>query len=165
MGASDKVGPGLNAWLTLERIGYAGVVHFVTPSRAELFGRRTYPTLDAIPDSIDAVFIAVPQAAVLDAVRAAALKGAGGAVVLSSGFGEAGADGVRAQGELVSIARAHGMAVCGPNCLGFVNFAGRAAAWGTTIPDHLAPGRVAAVVQSGSIGIALLNGGQDIGLS
>jgi acetate---CoA ligase (ADP-forming) len=70
VGASDKVGPGLNAWLTLERIGYAGVVHFVTPSRAELFGRRTYPTLDAIPDSIDAVFIAVPQAAVVDAVRA-----------------------------------------------------------------------------------------------
>jgi len=96
VGASDKVGPGLNAWLTLERVGYAGAVYLVTPSRPELFGRRTYPTLDAIPDPIDAVFIAVPQASVVDAVRAAALKGAGGAVVLSSGFGEAGADGVRA---------------------------------------------------------------------
>lgn len=165
VGASDKVGPGLNAWLTLQRIGYPGTVHFVTPSRPELFGRRTYPTLDAIPGPIDAVFIVVPQASVVDAVRAAALKGAGGAVVLSSGFGEAGADGVRAQGELASIARAYGMAVCGPNCLGFLNFAGRAAAWGTTVPDHLAPGRVAAVVQSGSIGIALLNAGRDIGLS
>ncbi len=165
VGASDKVGPGLNAWLTLERVGYAGAVYLVTPSRPELFGRRTYSTLDAIPDPIDAVFIAVPQAAVVGAVRAAALKGAGGAVVLSSGFGEAGVDGVRAQGELAAIARAHGMAVCGPNCLGFLNFAGRAAAWGTTVPDHVTPGRVAAVVQSGSIGIALLNAGRDIGLS
>ncbi len=165
VGASDKVGPGLNAWLTLERVGYAGAVYLVTPSRPELFGRRTYPTLDAIPEPVDAVFIAVPQASVVDAVRAAARKGAGGAVVLSSGFGEAGVDGVRAQGELASIAHAHGMAVCGPNCLGFLNFTGRAAAWGTTVPDHVAPGRVAAVVQSGSIGIALLNAGRDIGLS
>ena len=66
---------------------------------------------------------------------------------------------MRAQGELAAIAQAHGMAVCGPNCLGFLNFAGRAAAWGTTVPDHVAQGRVAAVVQSGSIGIALLNAG------
>ena len=165
VGASDKVGPGLNAWLTLERIGYAGRVYLVTPSRTELFGRQTYPTLDAIADPIDAAFIAVPQAAVLDAVRAAALKGAGGAVVLSSGFGEAGEDGVHAQHELAAIAQAHDMAVCGPNCLGFLNFAGRAAAWGTTVPDHVPPGRVAAVVQSGSIGLALLNAGREIGLS
>jgi acetate---CoA ligase (ADP-forming) len=165
VGASDKIGPGLNAWLALQRIGYAGRVYLVTPSRPELFGQATYPTLDAIADPIDTVFIAVPQAAVVDAVRAAAVRGVGGAVVLSSGFGEAGPEGVRAQDELASIAQAHGMAVCGPNCLGFLNFAGRAAAWGTTMPDHLGKGHVAAVVQSGSIGIALLNAGRDIGLS
>src|SRR5215467_13971668 len=160
VGASEKVGPGLNAWLTLQRLDYPGTVHLVTPSRPELFGRRTYPTLDAIGEPVDLVFIAVPQAAVVETVRAA-----GGAAILSSGFGEAGADGVRAQAELSSIARAHDLAVCGPNCLGFVNFASRAAAWGTTIPDDAARGRVAAVVQSGSIGIALLNAGRDIGLS
>ena len=165
VGASDKVGPGLNAWLTLERLGYPGTVHLVTPSRPELFGRRTYPALDAIADPVDLVFIAVPQAAVLDTVRTAAARGAGGAAILSSGFGEAGAEGVRAQAELSAIARAHGMAVCGPNCLGFLNLAGRAAAWGTTVPDDLPAGRVAAVVQSGSIGLALLNAGRDIGLS
>ena len=38
VGASDKIGPGLNAWLTLERIGYTGRVYLVTPSRPELFG-------------------------------------------------------------------------------------------------------------------------------
>ena len=165
VGASEKVGPGLNAWLTLQRLDYPGTVHLVTPSRPELFGRRTYPTLDAIGEPVDLVFIAVPQAAVVETVRAAAERGAGGAAILSSGFGEAGADGVRAQAELASIARAHDLAVCGPNCLGFVNFASRAAAWGTTIPDDAARGRVAAVVQSGSIGIALLNAGRDIGLS
>ena len=77
VGASDKVGPGLNAWLALQRVGYAGRVYLITPSRPELFGRRTYPTLDAIADPIDAVFIAVPQAAVVDTVRAAAAQGCG----------------------------------------------------------------------------------------
>src|SRR5215831_8021846 len=156
VGASEKVGPGLNAWLTLQRLDYPGTVHLVTPSRPELFGRRTYPTLDAIGEPVDLVFIAVPQAAVVETVRAAAERGAGGAAILSSGFGEAGADGVRAQAELASIARAHDLAVCGPNCLGFVNFAGRAAAWGTTIPDDAARGRVAAVVQSRDIGLSYL---------
>ncbi len=165
VGASEKVGPGLNAWLTLQRLGYPGTVHLVTPSRPELFGRRTFPSLDAIGEPVDLVFIAVPQAAVVETVRVAAERGAGGAAILSSGFGEAGADGVRAQAELASIARTHDLAVCGPNCLGFVNFASRAAAWGTTIPDDVSRGRVAAVVQSGSIGIALLNAGRDIGLS
>ena len=165
VGASEKVGPGLNAWLTLQRLGYPGTVHLVTPSRPELFGQRTFPSLEAIGEPVDLVFIAVPKAAVVDTVRMAAERGVGGAAILSSGFGEAGADGVRAQAELASIARAHDLAVCGPNCLGFVNFAGRAAAWGTTIPDDLVRGRVAAVVQSGSIGIALLNAGRDIGLS
>src|SRR5262250_1870651 len=165
VGASEKVGPGLNAWLTLQRLDYPGTVHLVTPSRPELFGRRTFPTLDAIGEPVDLVFIAVPQAAVVETVRVAAERGAGGAAILSSGFGEAGAEGVRAQADLASIARAHDLAVCGPNCLGFVNFAGRAAAWGTTIPDDAARGRVAAVVQSGSIGIAILNAGRDIGLS
>jgi acyl-CoA synthetase (NDP forming) len=164
VGASDKVGPGLNAWLTLQRLGYTGTVHLVTPSRPELFGQRTYPSLDAVPDPVDLVFIAVPQAAVLETVRVAAAKDVGGAAILSSGFGEAGAEGVRAQAELADIARRHDMAVCGPNCLGFLNFAGRAGAWGTTVPDDVKLGRVAAVVQSGSIGIALLNAGRDIGL-
>jgi acyl-CoA synthetase (NDP forming) len=165
VGASDRVGPGFNAWLALERVKYAGEVHLIHPAKRELLGRPTYRTLDDVPSRIDAVFIAVPRAAVLDAVRAAGRKGAGGAVVLSSGFGEAGPDGVAAQRELVDIAARHDMAVAGPNCLGYLNFAGQTAAFGTTLPDRLPLGGVAAIAQSGAISIALLNCGRDIGLS
>lgn len=165
VGASERVGPGLNAWLALQKVGYTGRVHLVNPRQREVLGQRTYPGLADIPEPIDAVFVAVPQAAVVETVREAAARGAGGAVVMSSGFGEAGPDGVRAQQELAAVARAHGMAVCGPNCLGFLNFAGRAAAFGTTVPDGIPRGGVAAVVQSGSIGIALLNSGRGVGLS
>src|SRR5215472_1410025 len=86
VGASEKVGPGLNAWLTLQRLGYPGTVHLVTPSRPELFGRRTFPSLDAIGESVDLVFIAVPQAAVVESVRVAAEPGAGGRGDFSGGL-------------------------------------------------------------------------------
>ncbi|HUF91153.1 MAG TPA: acetate--CoA ligase family protein [Candidatus Limnocylindria bacterium] len=165
VGASDKVGPGFNAWRALEYVGYRGRVFLVNPRTSSVMGRPTYPSLAAIPEAVDAAFIAVPRDAVLDAVRAAADKGAGGVAVLSSGFGEAGEAGAAAERELAAIARDGGMAVCGPNCLGFLNFAGATALFGTSLPDTVARGGVAVVAQSGSIGIALLNCARGIGLS
>lgn len=165
VGASDRIGPGFNAWRALEHVGYAGEVQLVTPSKPTLFGRATFPSLDAVPGPLDAVFVAVPQEHVLGALRTAAERGAGGAVILSSGFGEAGPAGIAAQREMAAIAEANGMAMCGPNCLGYLNFAGRTALFGTSMPDHVARGGVAAVVQSGSIGIALLNAARGLGLS
>ncbi|MGH7397854.1 MAG: CoA-binding protein, partial [Candidatus Rokuibacteriota bacterium] len=165
VGASDKVGPGFNAWRALEYVGYTGRVYLVNPRKSSLLGQPAYPNLAAIPGPIDAAFVAVPRAAVLEAVREAADKGAGGVAVLSSGFGEAGADGVAAERELAAIARASDMAVCGPNCLGLLNFSGASALFGTSLPDTVARGGVAVVAQSGSIGIALLNCARGIGLS
>ena len=40
VGASDKIGPGFNAWKALEHVGFAGKVHLVNPSKAELLGRN-----------------------------------------------------------------------------------------------------------------------------
>lgn len=165
VGASDKIGPGFNAWRALQYVGYPGRVYLVNPRKSTLLGQPTYPSLSAIPEPVDAAFIAVPRDAVLDAVREAADKGAGGVAVLSSGFGEAGEEGKAAERELAAIARASDMAVCGPNCLGFINFVGSTALFGTSLPETVARGGVAVVAQSGSIGIALLNCARGIGLS
>jgi acyl-CoA synthetase (NDP forming) len=164
VGASEKVGPGLNAWLALQEVGFAGPVHLVNPSRDELLGQRAYKSLRLLPEPVDAVFIAVAAGAAVAALADAAAIGAGAAAILSSGFGEAGPAGAAAQQELVTIARTHGIAVCGPNCLGLLNLAGRSALFGTSLPGELPRGDVAAVVQSGSVGIALLNA-RRIGLS
>lgn len=165
VGASDRVGPGLNAWLALQNVGFDGEVHLVNPNRPELFDRPTVPSLAEVPGAVDAVFIAIQQERVVDTVRDAIKKGAGGAAILSSGFGEAGPDGIAAQEKLRAVAEEAGLAVCGPNCLGLLNFAGKAALFGTSMPDDVPRGRVAAIVQSGSIGIALLNETRGIGLS
>ena len=165
VGASDKIGPGFNAWNGLKTLGFGGAIHLVNPSRRELLGQACYASLLEVPGDIDAVFIAVQADKVVDAAREAAAKGAGGLAVLSSGFVEAGEQGAALQRGLATLARAHGMAVCGPNCLGFLNFVDRTALFGTSLPSELPVGGTAAIVQSGSIGIALLNAARGLGLS
>src|SRR3954470_305499 len=165
VGASDNVGPGFNAWNALRYVGYSGEIHLVNPNKPELFGRPTYKSLVEIPGPIDAAFVSVQAGSVLEIVRQAAAKRAGGLAILSSGFGEAGEEGARAQRDLVALAEEHDLAVCGPNCLGLLNFSGSSALFGTSLPDHVERGKVAAIVQSGSIGIALLNAARGLGLS
>ncbi|MEP9375712.1 acetate--CoA ligase family protein [Aquabacter sp. CN5-332] len=165
VGASDKVGPGLNAWNALQHVGYEGDVHLVNPRRAELLGQKAYATLADIPGTVDAVFVAVGAEAVAGVAREAVAKGAGALVILSSGFGETGEAGKAAQAELVRIAQEHDLAVCGPNCLGLLNFTGKTALFGTSLPDRIERGGIAAVLQSGSVGIALLNSARGLGFS
>src|SRR5215207_2937943 len=165
VGASDNVGPGFNAWNALQYVGYQGEVYLVNPNKPELFGRRTYASLTDIPESIDAAFISVQAERVVEIARQAAAKQVGGLAILSSGFGEAGEGGAQAQRDLAEVAAQHGLAVCGPNCLGLLNFAGGTALFGTSLPEHVERGGVAAIVQSGSVGIALLNAARGLGLS
>lgn len=164
VGASEKVGPGYNAFKALEYVGFTGRIDLVNPKSSELFGRRTFASLDEIPGPVDAVFVAVGADAVLDIAKDAAKKGAGALAILSSGFGET-EEGIAAQRELSTICTASSIAVSGPNCLGLINFQGRAALFGTSLPDRVKQGSIAAIVQSGSVGIALLNSARGLGLS
>jgi acyl-CoA synthetase (NDP forming) len=164
VGASEKVGPGFNAFKALEFVGYEGDVHLVNPRSSELFGRRTYASLYDIPGNVDAVFVAVQAESVVQVAKQAAHKGAGALAILSSGFGET-QDGVAAQHALIDVAESNDMAVCGPNCLGMLNFTGKSALFGTSLPEWVERGGVAAIVQSGSVGIALLNSARGIGFS
>src|SRR5215210_2311355 len=165
VGASDKIGPGFNAWNALQHVGFPGRVYLVNPNKSELLGQKTYPSLSDIDGDVDAVFVAVKAESVLEVARQAVEKRAGGMAILSSGFGDAGEAGVKLQNELATFADQHRLAVCGPNCLGLLNFSGRSALFGASLPDAVKRGGIAAIVQSGSIGIALLNSGRGLGLS
>jgi acetyltransferase len=165
VGASDKIGPGFNAWNALQHVGFEGRVYLVNPNRLELLGQKTYPSLEAIDGEVDAVFVAVKAESVLEVAKQALGRSAGGLAILSSGFGDAGEAGKRLQDQLSAYCEAHGLAVCGPNCLGLLNFAGKSALFGTSLPDAVKRGGIAAVLQSGSIGIALLNSARGLGLS
>jgi len=106
----------------LERFRYRGDIHLVSRSRTEINGRRCVSSIDELPLGIDSVVLVVPEAAVLDAVGSCIGRKAGGAVVFASGFAETGDAGRARQEKLAAVAREGGIALNGPNCLGFANF-------------------------------------------
>ncbi len=96
-------------------------LHLVTPSVPEAYGQPTVASLQDIDGPVDAVLSLVGAERALDVVADAAAIGAGGVVVVASGFAEAGGSGTSLQDELRSRALDAGLPVIGPNCTGFSN--------------------------------------------
>ena len=158
IGASDKPGSlGASVLANLDRAGYAGEIYPVNPKRESLGGRRCYASVEALPEGVDVAILAIPQAGVVDAVRALAARRTGSAIIFAAGFAEGGAEGLRQQQEIARIAAESGMIVEGPNCLGLVNFADNIPLTFIELPEARAGGdrRVGIVSQSGAIAAVL----------
>jgi acetate---CoA ligase (ADP-forming) len=122
VGASDKPGAlGASVLSNLDRNGFSGEVYPINPKRETIGARACLPSIEAMPEGVDVAVLAIPQAGVLDAVRALAARKAGAAIVFSAGFAEGGEEGAAAQAEIARIAAEANMVVEGPNCLGLVN--------------------------------------------
>lgn len=140
---------------------FAGPVWTVNPKYAgqELHGRPCYASVADLPEAPDCVLLALPRAGVLAGVQAAADRGAGGAIIYASGYGETGLpDRVAEEDALRETARARGLPLVGVNCLGIVDHTIRAGV--TFMPEYprlTAPaGGVAVTSQSGALGYALM---------
>ena len=122
VGASDKPGAlGASVLGNLERNGFSGEIYPINPNRETIGGRPCLPSVDALPEGVDVAVLAIPQAAVLEAVRGLAARKVGAAIVFASGFAEGGPEGLAQQAEMARIAAAAGVVIEGPNCLGMVN--------------------------------------------
>ncbi len=133
------------------RMGYAGPIWPVHPTRAEVAGLKAYPSVGALPGVPDAAFVGVNRHATVEVVAALAASGAGGAICFASGWTEAGEAGLQA--DLVAAAGA--MPILGPNCYGVINYLDGALLW----PDQHGGVRVdrgvALISQSSNIVINL----------
>ena len=97
-------------------------VYAVNPHYDEILGVKSYPSVTDLPESPDVVGIVVPYDQVFDVLQESHRKGAGSAIVISAGFAERGVDDRRdLQEKLGTFARASGMRISGPNCLGVAN--------------------------------------------
>ena len=120
-----------------------------TPGNAEGLS-----TTSSLAHPVDLALISVPAATVEEAMIDAANGGAQAAVVLTSGFGETGAEGRAAQERIRAIAAEAGMRFLGPNCMGVISRQANEA-WlnGSYFWDvDLVPGGVAMLSQSGAFG-------------
>jgi acyl-CoA synthetase (NDP forming) len=122
VGASDKPGAlGASVLGNLDRNGFAGAVYLINPNRETIGARACLPLVDALPEGVDVAVLAIPQPAVLDAVRGLAARKCGAAIVFAAGFAEGGPEGLAQQAEIARIAAESGMVIVGPNCLGMVS--------------------------------------------
>ncbi|WP_328808412.1 bifunctional acetate--CoA ligase family protein/GNAT family N-acetyltransferase [Nonomuraea montanisoli] len=157
IGASREAGGVGQAVLrNLLAADFTGPVYPVHREVRAVAGVRAYPSVSAIDDTVDLAVVAVPAESVADVVKECAEKGVHGLVVVSSGFGETGEEGRARQDELARIARAYGLRMVGPNCLGIANTDPAVrlnATLAATVPGR---GRVGFFSQSGALGTALL---------
>ncbi len=147
----------------LSKFGFKGAVYPINPTRAEIQGYKAYPDLASLPEAPELVVVAIPGEAGIQAIDACAERGVKVCVVMASGFGETGEEGLAAQRALVTRARARGMRIVGPNSQGLANFGTGAVANFATMFIEAPPadGPVGIVSQSGATSLvpyALLRG-------
>ncbi|HEY3683902.1 MAG TPA: GNAT family N-acetyltransferase [Streptosporangiaceae bacterium] len=152
----DRGSAGHTVLRHLLKSGFTGPVHPVNPAHRSVAGVRAYPTVADVPDDVDLAVITVPADTVATVVEQCAAKGVHALIVVSAGFGEAGPEGRERQDALVRTARAGGMRVVGPNCLGIANTDPDVAMNATLAPAAPPRGPVGFFSQSGALGIALM---------
>lgn len=136
------------------RFGFDGAVYPVNPHAQRIQDLPAWPSVQAIGQPVDLAILAVPAPLVDSAFDDAVQAGAKGVVLFSSGFAEVGAEGAVAQARLGARARAAGVRLIGPNCLGFMNVARHVYATFSPAPNvgRVQPGRIGLVSQSGAFG-------------
>ena len=155
IGASEDLGKfGGRALYNLIEGGYRGRIVPINRARDSLRGIAAYPAIGDAPGEIDVAVLAVPSDFVDGVVAECAAAGVKVCIVISSNFAESGAAGAARQDALVATARAAGMRLLGPNCLGLA-VPSRALALSPTVvftaDAGLKPGGIALASQSGAL--------------
>ena len=155
IGASGQLGKwGHMLFTNVLRNGYEGEVYLVNPGRDEIAGRKTYKSVVDIPGPVDLAVVTVPAAKVCDLIRELKAKGIKSMLLITSGFGETGAEGKQLEKQVVEKAREAGILIVGPNTMGIINPHIKLYCTGSLVwPD---PGGISVVAQSGNMGGQLL---------
>ena len=165
--SEDLSRPSSQSACALIRNGYSGGIYPVNPKYEVFEGLQCFPSVVVVPNKIDLVVIGVPAKGVLPILEECVTKGVPFVLILSGGFRETGDDGIELERKILRTAKAGGVRILDPNCLGFVNVHSNVfAAFGSmTRPPQLKPGSVSLVTQSGGFGysIALSCAEQGIG--
>jgi acyl-CoA synthetase (NDP forming)/GNAT superfamily N-acetyltransferase len=150
VGAGRRPGSAGHAILrSLRTSGFSGAVYAVNPHAGDLMvGVPCAASVAELPEPPELAVVTVPASQVAGVARACGQRGTRALVVVTSGLDE------EASGELREACHRYGMRLVGPNCLGIANTGESLDA--TFAPRHPVRGGAGVVVQSGGIGIALL---------
>lgn len=146
--------------------GYRGRIYPINPKATEISGVKCWPSLADLPEAPDLAFILLPADAAIAAIKDCGNAGIGAAMILASGFGEAGVEGHAREERLAEVARNAGVRILGPSCLGLANLHKGLILTGNAAfaEKGLVPGGVFCASQSGSMIGALLSRGRAKGV-
>jgi acyl-CoA synthetase (NDP forming) len=123
-------------------------IYPVNPNSPEVVGKKAYPGVVDIPDTIDLAVIVVAEKLVPNVMRQCVTKGVKSAIIITSGFGEMGEEGRRLEKEVADIARQGGIHFIGPNSMGHADTRTQLSTYGEY--GEITQGNVALLSQSGS---------------
>ena len=140
---------------SLRHVGFDGELYPVNPKYSEVWGRPCRSSVRELPRGVDLAVIVVPARVAVHTVEDCGTAGVRSAMVVSSGFAEAGGEGRALQAELRGSALRHRLPVLGPNVEGFVNYVDRVAPYGTSPPPDPVAGSISVISQSGTVAWAM----------
>jgi acetyltransferase len=150
IGASDNEDkPGYAILYNIIESKFSGRIYPINPGKDQILGLPCYKSIDAVQGAIDLALIAIPASRVPDTLEQCGKRGVRAAIIISAGFRETGAEGLRAERAIAEIARRYNMPVLGPNCLGLIDtFTPLNATFASGMPPK---GKVAFLSQSGAL--------------
>jgi len=166
IGATEKVGSvGRTILWNLISNPFGGTVFPVNAKRDSILGIKAYPNLAALPQQVDLAVIVTPAATVPGIIAECVEAGVKGAIIISAGFKESGAEGARMEQQILQQAQRGKLRIIGPNCLGVMS---PLTGLNATFAGAMArPGNVGFISQSGALCTAVLDWslGENVGFS
>ena len=162
IGASERAPHAAALMRNLFRFGFPKErIYPVNPRYQQLFDLPCYPSVGEVPEDVDLAVVAIPRHGTIQAMEECAAKGVRAALTVATGFGEFDDTGRGYQAELARIVREHGIALCGPNTLGYLALESGAALWSSPLPERLTMGPLSAVFSSAGLLNLFLNTAAD----
>ena len=153
IGASAEDGKiGNSVMKNLINGGYKGEIYPIHPKSPDILGYKAYKSVKDVAGVIDVAVFAIPAKFVAAALAECGEKKIPGAVLIPSGFAEAGHP--ELQAEIVEVGRKGNVRLMGPNIYGFYYTPANLCATFCTAYD--VRGHAALSSQSGGIGMAII---------
>lgn len=127
----------------------------ISLDETEILGQKVYKSIEEISEQIDLAVIAVPGKVVPKILQDCANKKIETVIIISAGFKEMDADGIKLEEQVAEIAKENNISLLGPNCLGTINtHANLNATFASSTPPK---GFISFISQSGALGTAVID--------
>lgn len=134
---------------------FGGAVFPINPKRSAVLGVKAYPNVSSLPEPVDLAVLVTPSQSIPGLIDECAAAGIKSAIIISAGFKETGPQGVELERRVLTTARANGMRIIGPNCLGVMSpISGLNATFALGMARK---GKVGFISQSGALCTAVLD--------